>query len=59
MTYPLDRLPLSRKADETAERTARYETRHDPGAFLDKFLPTWRKRVDQWPPRADGETRRI
>ena len=59
MTYPLDRLPLSRKADTTAERTARYEMRHEPEAFLDKFFPGWRDGVHLWPPRADGEPRVI
>ena len=54
MSYPMDRLPLARKADDNAERQLHYEMRHEPGAFLDKFFPGWRKNVHLWPPRADG-----
>lgn len=32
---------------------------HEPGAFLDKYYPAWRKSVHLWPPRADGEPRVI
>lgn len=37
------------RAEAEAERIARYEMRHTPEAFLDKYFPRWRDGIPYGP----------
>ena len=48
MSYLTDPKPITNPTDANVERTARYEKRRTPDAFLDIYYPGWRNTIHSW-----------